>query len=163
MRVAKWARLFSFQSHLCFCVENKAGLKIRGTNSQSMKPFLGWKFWVLDLLHKPQVPQASLAHLMARMDWAHVKSLIETNPNPPNHASSISPTIYMGLGHATKQNKIEMIHGLGPLSDWAQLPCGHVKFVTKITINTLQELIKKYSIVLNSKRSYIKGFSLKVY
>ena len=65
------------------------------------------------------MPQASLAHLMAHMDWAHVKSLIETNPNPPNHASSISPTICMGLGHAIKQNKIDMIHGLGPLSDGA--------------------------------------------
>ena len=29
------------------------------------------------------------------------------------------PTVCMDLGHATKQNKINKINGLSPLSDWA--------------------------------------------
>ena len=42
----------------------------------------------------------SLAHLVARMGWAHAKGPKETDPYPQNQTSSIFPISHMGLGHA---------------------------------------------------------------
>ena len=85
---------------LCFCVENGAGLKIRGTVTQSIKTLLMWKFWIQDLLHEPKVLPVSFAHLVACMGWAHAKDPKEANPYPPNNTFSISLMSHMGLGHA---------------------------------------------------------------
>ena len=76
------------------------GQKLWATVTQSIKAVLGWKFWIQDLLHEPEVLPVSLAHLVARMGWAHAKGPKGTNPYPPNHTSSISPICRMGLGHA---------------------------------------------------------------
>ena len=65
--------------------------KLWATVTQSIKTVLGWKFWIQDLLYEPKVLPVSLAHLVARMGWAHVKDLKETNSYLPNHTSSISP------------------------------------------------------------------------
>ena len=40
---------------------------------------------VQDLFHESKVLQASLAHLVVHMGWAHAKNLKETNPYPSNH------------------------------------------------------------------------------
>ena len=65
-------------------MEKKAGLKIRGTVTQSIKALLRWKFWVQDLLYEPKVLPVSHAHLVARMGWAHAKDSEGTDPYPPN-------------------------------------------------------------------------------
>ena len=81
-------------------MENGDGLKIRGTVTQSRKAVLGWKFWIQDLLYELEVLPVSLAHLVARMGWAHAKGPKGIDPYPPNYTSSISPISHMGLGHA---------------------------------------------------------------
>ena len=64
------------------------------------KALLRWKFQVQDLLHEPEVLLVSLAHLVARMGWAHAKGLKGTDSYTQNHTSLISPICDMGLGHA---------------------------------------------------------------
>ena len=76
------------------------GQKLWVTVTQSIKAVLGWKFWIQDLLHEPEVLPMSLAHLVARMGWSHAKGLKGTDPYPPNHTFSISPISCMGLDHA---------------------------------------------------------------
>ena len=85
---------------MCFGVENGDGLKIRGTVTQSIKAVLEWKFWIQDLLHEIEVLLVSLAHLVARMGWAHAKGPKGIDLYPPNHTSLISPISHMSLGHA---------------------------------------------------------------
>ena len=65
--------------------------KLWVTVTQSIKAILGWKFWIQGLFHKAEVLLVSLAHLVARMGWAHVKGLKGTDLYPPNYTSSISP------------------------------------------------------------------------
>ena len=81
-------------------MENGAGLKIMGIVTQSIKALLRWKFWIQDLFHEPKVLPVSLAHLVARMGWAHAKGLKGTDPYPQNNTFSISLMSHMGLGHA---------------------------------------------------------------
>ena len=76
------------------------GQKLWATVIQSIKTVLGWKFWLQDLLHEPEVLPVSLAHLVACMGWAHAKGPKGTDPYSPNHTSSISSISRMGLGHA---------------------------------------------------------------
>ena len=87
-------------SQICF--KGKSGLwqKLWATVTQSIKVVLGWKFWVQDLPHEPEVLPVSLTHLVARMGWAHAKGPKETDPYPQNQTSSIFPISHMGLGHA---------------------------------------------------------------
>ena len=75
------------------CLKEKKGFrqKLWATVTQSIKAVLGWKFWIQDLLREPEVLLVSLAHLVARMGWGHIKGLKGTDPYPPNHTSSISP------------------------------------------------------------------------
>ena len=61
-------------------------------------------FKLLDL--EARLVAVTLAHLVARMGWAHTLSSKETDPYPPNRTPSISPICRMGLGHAYK-NKIK--------------------------------------------------------
>ena len=52
-----------------YVFKGKSGLwqKVWATVTQSIKAILGWKFWIQDLLHEPEVLPVSLAHLVARM------------------------------------------------------------------------------------------------
>ena len=45
----------------------------------------------------------SLAHLVARMGWAHAKGPKGTSPYPPNHAPSVSPNKSHGLEPCLKK------------------------------------------------------------
>ena len=74
------------------------GQKLWATVTQSIKTVLGWKFWIQDLLHEPKVLPVSLAYLVARMGWAHAKSLKGTDAYSPNHTFSIFPNKSHGLG-----------------------------------------------------------------
>jgi len=77
-------------SAICFrqqMVEQKSWVIV----SQSIKAILGWKFWVQNLLHVLEVLPMSLAHLVARMGWAHAKGPKGTDSYPSNYTSSISP------------------------------------------------------------------------
>ena len=79
------------------------GQKLWATVTQSIKTVLGWKFWIQDLFHEPEVLLVSLTHLVACMGWAHAKSPKGTDPYPPNHTSSISPNKSHGLGLCLKE------------------------------------------------------------
>ena len=52
-----------------YVFKGKSGLwqKLWATVTQSIKVVLGWKFWIQDLLHEPEVLPVSLAHLVACM------------------------------------------------------------------------------------------------
>ena len=43
------------------------GQKLWAAVTQSIKVVLGWKFWIQDLLHEPEMRLVSLVHLVARM------------------------------------------------------------------------------------------------
>ena len=87
-------------SQLCLKEKKRFRQKFWATVTQNIKAVLGWKFWIQDLLYEPKVLPMSLAHLVARMGWAHVKDLKETNSYLSNHTSSVSPISRMSLGHA---------------------------------------------------------------
>ena len=59
-------------SALCFRQKNGRVEKL-GHSHPKHKTILGWKFWIQDPLHEPEVLPVSLAHLVARMSWAHAK------------------------------------------------------------------------------------------
>ena len=46
------------------------------TVTQSIKTILGWKFWIQDPLHEPEVLPLFLAHLVARKGWAYYKHIM---------------------------------------------------------------------------------------
>ena len=71
--------------------KNRLGQKLWATDSESIRPLLGWEFWVQDLLHELEVLLASLTYLIAYLGWAYAKGLKGTNPFSPNHTPSISP------------------------------------------------------------------------
>ena len=87
------------ESQLRFKGKSGLGQKLQATATQSIKAILGWKFWIQDLFHEPEVLPVSLSHLVARMGWAHAKGPKGTVPYLLNHTSSISPISHMGLGH----------------------------------------------------------------
>ena len=76
------------------------GQKLWATVIQSIKTVLGWKFWLQDLLHEPEVLSVSLAHLVARKGWAYAKGLKGTDPYPQTTLPPFPPISRMGLGHA---------------------------------------------------------------
>ena len=102
MRSNKWS--WPIWSQICF--KGKSGLeqKLYAIVTQNIK-ILGWKFWIQDLFHEPDVLPMSLAHLVARMGWANAKGPKGTDPYPPNHTSSISPNKLFGLGPCLKRIK----------------------------------------------------------
>ena len=76
--------------------------KLWAAVTQSIKFVLGWKFWIQDLLHEPDVLPASLAHLVARMGWAYVKG-----PKEPTHTLQTTlsqfPNKLHGFGSCLKE------------------------------------------------------------
>ena len=94
-RPATWGKLCVLGKKL---VEQKSW----ATVTKNIKAILGWKFWIQDLLHEPEVLSVSLAHLVARKGWAYAKGSKGTDPYPPNHTSSISPNKLHGLGPCLK-------------------------------------------------------------
>ena len=93
------------RSQICFKGKIGLQLKLYVTVTQSIKTILRWKFWIQDLFHEPEVLPVSLAHLVARMRWAHAKGPKGTDSYPPNHTSSISPNKLFGLGPCLKRIK----------------------------------------------------------
>ena len=83
-------------------MENRAGLKIRGTVTQSIKTLLRWKFWVQDLLNELEVLLVSLTHLVARIGWAHVKCSKRTN----QYCHAPNPTIKIGTWQPLQAYKV---------------------------------------------------------
>ena len=55
------------ESQLCLKEKKRLRQKLWATVTQSIKAVLGWKFWIQDLLHEPEVLPVSLTHLVACM------------------------------------------------------------------------------------------------
>ena len=74
--------------------------KLWVTVTQGIKAVLGWKFWVQDLLHEPEMLPMSPAHLVARIDWVNAKGSKRNRPIPSKpHFLNFSQISRMGLGH----------------------------------------------------------------
>ena len=103
MRSNRWS--WPIWNQICFIGKSGLELKLYAIVTQSIKTILGWKFWIQDLFHEPDVLPVSLAHLVAHMGWAYAKSPKGTDPYPPNHTSSISPNKSHELGPCLKRIK----------------------------------------------------------